>query len=118
MVVVFLVGVGVFLWLTFFSGLFEKDDGLQVPNLVGRQIDEVNQDQDVLKNFTIVEQTREPSDKYEAGVIIDQDPDAGTKVTQGEGPITINVVVSAGEETVEMIDVVGDTYETAVTRLQ
>ena len=117
-VVVFLVGVGVFLWLTFFSGLFEKDDGLQVPNLVGRQIDEVNQDQDVLKNFTIVEQTREPSDKYEAGVIIDQDPDAGTKVTQGEGPITINVVVSAGEETVEMIDVVGDTYETAVTRLQ
>lgn len=117
-VVVFLVGVGVFLWLTFFSGLFEKDDGLQVPNLVGRQIDEVNQDQDVLKNFTIVEQTREPSDKYEAGVIIDQDPDAGTQVTQGEGPITINVVVSAGEETVEMIDVVGDTYETAVTRLQ
>ena len=117
-VVVFLVGVGVFLWLTFFSGLFEKDDGLQVPNLVGRQIDEVNQDQDVLKNFTIVEQTREPSDKYEAGVIIDQDPDAGSKVTQGEGPITINVVVSAGEETVEMIDVVGDTYETAVTRLQ
>lgn len=117
-VVVFLVGVGVFLWLTFFSGLFEKDDGLQVPNLVGRQIDEVNKDQDVLKNFTIVEQTREPSDKYEAGVIIDQDPDAGTKVTQGEGPITINVVVSAGEETVEMIDVVGDTYETAVTRLQ
>ena len=71
-----------------------------------------------MSHFTIVEQTREPSDKYEAGVIIDQDPDAGTKVTQGEGPITINVVVSAGEETVEMIDVVGDTYETAVTRLQ
>ena len=28
------------------------------------------------------------------------------------------MVVSSGKETVEMIDVLGDTYETAVTRLQ
>ena len=117
-VVVFLVGVGIFLWLTFFSGLFEKDDTLRVPNLVGQSIDEVNKDQDILKNFKIVEQSRQTSDDYEAGIIMDQDPDSGTEVTQGEGVITINVVVSAGKETFEMIDVVGDTYETAVTRLQ
>ena len=117
-VVVFLVGVGIFLWLTFFSGLFEKDDALRVPNLVGRSIDEVNKDQEILENFKIVEQSRQTSDDYEAGIIMDQDPDSGTEVTQGEGVITINVVVSAGKETFDMIDVVGDTYETAVTRLQ
>ncbi len=35
-VVAFLVVAGVFLWLTFFSGIFEKDDSLKVPNLLGR----------------------------------------------------------------------------------
>lgn len=117
-VVVFLVGVGIFLWLTFFSGLFEKEDVLRVPDLLGEQIDQVSKDQEILKHFKIKEKSREPSDEYEAGEIISQDPDSGTEVTQDEGTITINVVVSAGKETVEMINVVGDTYETAVTRLQ
>lgn len=48
----------------------------------------------------------------------DRTPTGGTEVTAGEEPITIQVVVSSGKETVEMIDVLGDTYETAVTRLQ
>lgn len=66
----------------------------------------------------MVEQSRQASDEYEEGQIISQDPVAGTEVTAGEGTITINVVVSSGQDTVEMINVVGDTYETAVTRLQ
>ena len=117
-VVVFLVGVGIFLWLTFFSGLFAQDDALKVPNLLGEKIEDVTQDQEILQHFKIVEQAREPSEDYPEGQIIRQDPDGGTEVTAGEEPITIQVVVSSGKETVEMIDVLGDTYETAVTRLQ
>ena len=117
-VVVFLVGVGIFLWLTFFSGLFAQDDALKVPNLLGEKIEDVTQDQEILQHFKIVEQAREPSEDYPEGQIIRQDHDGGTEVTAGEEPITIQVVVSSGKETVEMIDVLGDTYETAVTRLQ
>lgn len=117
-VLVFLVAVAAFLWLTFFSGLFEKDDTLKVPNLLGEKIEEVVEDEDLLKNFRVVEKSRQPSDEYEEGEIISQDPDKGTEVTPGEEPITINVVVSSGKETVKMINVVGDTYETAVARLQ
>lgn len=116
--VVFLVGVGIFLWLTFFSGLFAQDDALKVPNLLGEKIEDVTQDQEILQHFKIVEQARELSEDYPEGQIIRQDPDGGTEVTAGEEPITIQVVVISGKETVEMIDVLGDTYETAVTRLQ
>ena len=118
-VVIFLVGVGIFLWVTFFSDLFRsQEEALRVPSLLGEQIDEVNKDQEILKHFKVVETSRQASDQYEEGEIIDQDPDAGTEVTEGEGLITIHVVVSSGKETVEMIDVLGDTYETAVARLQ
>ena len=63
-VVVFLVGVGIFLWLTFFSGLFAQDDALKVPNLLGEKIEDVTQDQEILQHFKIVEQAREPSEDY------------------------------------------------------
>ena len=89
-----------------------------MPNLLGEKIEDVTQDQEILQHFKIVEQAREPSEDYPEGQIIRQDPDGGTEVTAGEEPITIQVVVSSGKETVEMIDVLGDTYETAVTRLQ
>lgn len=118
-VVVFLVGVGIFLWVTFFSDMFRQDENtLRVPNLLGQNISDVLQDGDILEHFNVVEQSRQASDEYEEGQIISQDPVAGTEVTAGEGTITINVVVSSGQDTVEMINVVGDTYETAVTRLQ
>ena len=58
-VVVFLVGVGIFLWLTFFSGLFAQDDALKVPNLLGEKIEDVTQDQEILQHFKIVEQARD-----------------------------------------------------------
>ena len=78
MVVVFLVGVGIFLWVTFFSDMFRQDENtLQVPNLLGQNISDVLQDGDVLEHFNVVEQSRQASDEYEEGQIISQDPVAG-----------------------------------------
>ena len=85
MVVVFLVGVGIFLWVTFFSDMFRQDENtLRVPNLLGQNISDVLQDGDVLEHFNVVEQSRQASDEYEEGQIISQDPVAGTEVTAGE----------------------------------
>ena len=38
-IIVFLVGAALILWLTFFSGLFNKAETMAVPQLVGRQLD-------------------------------------------------------------------------------
>ena len=117
-VVVFIVAVGVFLWLTFFSGIFDKEDTIKVPNLLGEKLTDVLQDEEVLKQFKVVEQSREPSSEYEEGEIIRQDPEGGSSVSESKELITINVVVSSGQETIEMINVVGDDYDVAVSRLQ
>ena len=117
-VVVFIVAVGVFLWLTFFSGIFDKENTIKVPNLLGEKLTDVLQDEEVLKQFKVVEQSREPSSEYEEGEIIRQDPEGGSSVSESKELITINVVVSSGQETIEMIDVVGDDYDVAVSRLQ
>ena len=110
-VVVFIVAVGVFLWLTFFSGIFDKEDTIKVPNLLGEKLTDVLQDEEVLKQFKVVERSREPSSEYEEGEIIRQDPEGGSSVSESKELITINVVVSSGQETIEMIDVVGDDYD-------
>ena len=117
-VVVFIVAVGVFLWLTFFSGIFDKENTIKVPNLLGEKLTDVLQDEEVLKQFKVVEQSREPSSEYEEGEIIRQDPEGGSSVSESKELITINVVVSSGQETIEMIDVLGDDYDVAVSRLQ
>ena len=117
-VVVFIVAVGVFLWLTFFSGIFDKENTVKVPNLLGEKLTDVLQDEEVLKQFKVVEQSREPSSEYEEGEIIRQDPEGGSSVSESKELITINVVVSSGQETIEMINVVGDDYDVAVSRLQ
>ncbi len=115
-VVLFLVGVGLFLWVAFFSGMFERNDTqLEVPNLVGKNLAEVLTDTELQKQFKVERKSIEYDDKYAEGQIISQDPQGGTKVEQGS---TIHVVVSGGQEPIEMVDVENMRYEDAVSKLK
>lgn len=89
-------------WLDpgFFSSLFggTPDDGItRIPNLVGKDLEDVLKEYDDVKRVTIVEEEeRVPSDKYAEGVITAQSPKAGSKA--GNGKIKIKVIVSNGEK--------------------
>jgi serine/threonine-protein kinase len=113
-VVIALVAVGVVLWFTFFSGMFNHPDMVPVPNLVGRELSEVCEDENVTDYFAVKRSSIEYSDKYDEGYIIEQDLQAGTEVEEGS---TIYVVVSGGVEPITMIDVKNFDYETAVSQL-
>lgn len=113
-IIVFLLGAAVVLWLAFFSGLFSKPDMVKVPNLIGMNITEIYADEEITENFKIVQKRVEYSEKY-PGEILDQDPKPRSEVEIGT---TINVVVSGGQETVDMISVDNFTYEDAVKALQ
>lgn len=105
-IVVCLVGVALFLWLAFFSGLFNRAEELEVPNLVTQVFDEVQQNQELLENFKIVLSGQQSSEEIEAGKIISQDPEGGPGKMAPKGS-TIHVVVSSGKqepEPIEMID--------------
>ncbi len=111
--IVFLAGAGLFLWLTFFSDMFSSAPEIDVPDLRGMTVEEADADEAI--TFKIVESSTVPSDEYPEGQIVSQDPQYGEKAKEGS---TIHVVVSSGKEPVKMIDVSGQRYEDAVQILQ
>lgn len=116
-IMIFLVGVGYFLWVFFFSSFFEATPEYAVPSLIGKTMAEVLLDPEIDKEtFTIREGEPSYSDEYPAGVIMLQDPEEGKKL-KGED-LTITVTVSAGKERVDMIDVSNLSYRDALIRLQ
>ena len=92
-VVLFLIGMGVFLWFSFFSGLGSSSTDYNVPRLYGMTVEEAQQDPDVVKaGFQIVVGDTVESD-LEAGRIVTQDPENGRNAQSGA---TITVTISDG----------------------
>lgn len=114
-VIVFLAATALILWLTFFSGLFNKAPTAEVPDLSGMTLSEVYGDPELSEKFKVVQGSVEYSDKFEKDQIMDQNPKPGKEVEEGS---TITVTISGGQEAVKMIDVKKMTYEDAVKALQ
>ena len=106
-IIIFLAGIGYFLWVSFLGPLLNPEIPLYTtPSVVGMTLEEAQNDNAVLENgFTLeVEKTVE-DDQYPEGEIIDQSPDANTQVQSGER--TIKVTVSGGSSS----DIKMDDYE-------
>ena len=95
-IIIFLAGIGYFLWVSFLGPLLNPNIPLYtIPQVVGMTLEEAQNDSDVLENgFTVeIEKTVE-SEEYPEGEIIEQSPKADTQVQSGER--TIKVTVSGG----------------------
>ena len=95
-IIIFLAGIGYFLWVSFLGPLLNPNIPLYTtPRVVGMTLKEAQNDSAVLENgFTVeIEKTVE-SEEYPEGEIIEQSPDSGTQVQSGER--TIKVTVSGG----------------------
>ena len=78
--------------------------GYEVPDLLGMTVEQAEADPRVDGIFEINAVYEKPSDKYAKGQIMEQDPQGGTiKKTD----MVINVTISSGESTKEMLNVVG-----------
>jgi len=82
------------------TGGGNKSEKIIVPDLIGRNIDEVMADPDVTDNFTIKEATERQESDRPVGEILEQDPDADGKKKATKGTI-ITVTVSSGGENVK-----------------
>jgi beta-lactam-binding protein with PASTA domain/tRNA A-37 threonylcarbamoyl transferase component Bud32 len=91
------------------------DDGAQVlvPSVVGLTLEEAEErlDEVGLK----AEVTREPSQEFEADIVMSQDPGRDEEVAEGD---TVELVVSSGAEELTMPDVIGRNAEQATTFLE
>ena len=87
--------------------------GATVPDVVGEaQADAQAILEDAGYEVSVV---TEPSDEVEEGLVIAQDPDAGTELEQGS---TVTILVSEGPEAQEMPDVTGQDGEDAEAFLE
>ena len=106
-ILVFIIGIGVLLWVVFFSNSFESDSRHTVPNLYGMTVEEAMSAPKVEGIFEILE-GGSVSSSLPVGQIVSQDPAAKQQVT-GEN-LTITVTTSAGEEPIYMPDLVNKDY--------
>ncbi|MEA4813500.1 MAG: Stk1 family PASTA domain-containing Ser/Thr kinase [Oscillospiraceae bacterium] len=101
------VAVVVVIWAIVLSSFGGGTQEYEVPNLLGMTMEQVEQAQ---KNgsidavFSIVDGGADFSSEYDKDEIMQQDPEAG-KIKKGE-TIEISVVISAGEQTADMPDIV------------
>ncbi|MBO5364948.1 MAG: Stk1 family PASTA domain-containing Ser/Thr kinase [Clostridia bacterium] len=93
--VVALLGVA-FTALT--GGFSTGGEKVDIPDLIGMELDKAQRE--YKDEFSIVMRSEKKSDKKE-GIILEQSPDGGDKVSKSEDMI-IYVVVSAGEDTLEL----------------
>lgn len=115
-VLLFLIGIGYFLWVFFFSGMFASNSDIVVPTLIGKTLEEV-QNSEEYQQFKIVEGGTVANEEYEAGQIVDQDPDPGRTAKENS---TITVIISSGEgeNTVSVEDVVNKESKEAIKILE
>lgn len=90
------------------------EDVETIPDLVGKRYASEIKDNDLYTGYRIV-MTEENSSEVAAGIVISQDPVAGTLKTE-EGEI-IQIVVSKGPNLVEMPDIIGFTQSNASKQL-
>lgn len=115
-ILLFVFGIGFFLWLSFFSGFFQTTPEYTVPDLVWKTLSEVQGDSQITGVFTIEQGEVTYSDQYDEGVIVSQTPEAGSKLKGDNRTITVNI--SGGKEYVTMIDVSNLSYRDALIKLQ
>lgn len=91
----------------------EANKEIEVPNLVGRNFDEVVEEYSK-QGIEIVKDKVEYSSEQPEGSIISQDPEKGTKTKDKK----IKVIVSKGEKMVEVPDVTGKDIKVATYELE
>ncbi len=104
------------LWLIVFllsailtSRHIEKGDWVAVPELAGKTLTEARADL-AGRKLSLQEKGIQPSDRYEKGRIVLQEPPAGSKIRVNRA---VRVVISSGSELVEIPQLVGRSLESA-----
>ena len=89
----------------------------EVPSVLGRTVEELENDKSILGDFVLQVDSTVFSDDYEAGQVCEQIPEAGAMVREGEMVITVKISVGA-EEKLYMPSVIGWDAREALDKLQ
>ena len=115
-ILVFIIGMAVFLYKFLIEGMLIGPKEYQVPKVLGHTVDELMNNKTILGDFTLEVIGIKYSEEYEEGKICEQDPEAGSMVRESE--LVIRVSVSGGEDKMYMQHVEGWDARDALRLLQ
>jgi serine/threonine-protein kinase len=103
-----------FLSAVIFSQVLLKSEIVTVPDLTGKAVAQARSELQK-KDLTLAQKGTEANDRVEKGLIVRQDPAAGSKIRVTR---VVQVFTSSGSGTVSVPDLAGKTLDEALTLLQ
>jgi serine/threonine-protein kinase len=103
-----------FLSAVIFSQVLLKSEAVTVPDLTGKTVGQARTEL-VKKDLSVAQSGTELSDRWERGLIIRQEPAAGSRIRVTK---VVRVVTSSGSEKVTVPDLSGKSLDEALTILQ
>lgn len=103
-----------FLSAVIFSQILLKSEAVTVPDLTGKTVAQARAEL-AKKDLSVAQNGTELSDRWERGLIVRQDPAAGSRIRVTK---VVRVVTSSGSEKVPVPDLAGKSLDEALTMLQ
>lgn len=103
-----------FLSAVIFSQVLLKSEAVTVPDLTGKTVAQARAEL-AKKDLSVAQNGTELSDRWERGLIVRQDPAAGSRIRVTK---VVRVVTSSGSEKVTVPDLAGKSLDEALTMLQ
>ncbi len=116
LVIVFILGIFLYLWHSWFNNIFSEPETMAVPNFVGAKLEDILVNPAYTDNFNIIP-TYEASDSVAEGTVMNQNPMANRSVIKSEKKADIKLVVSSGTTVIVLPALVNTDYRDAIIQL-
>ncbi len=116
LVIVFILGIFLYLWHSWFDNMFSEPETMVVPNFVGVKLEDILANPAYTDNFNIIP-TYESSESVAEGMVMNQNPMASRSVIKSEKKADIKLVVSSGTTIIILPPLVNTDYRDAIIQL-
>ncbi len=116
LVILFILGVFLYLWHSWFDDMFSEAETMAVPSFVGIKLEDILANPSYTDYFNI-NPSYESSDTVAEGYVISQSPAASRTVIKSEAKADIKLTVSSGTTVLTLPELVNSDYRDAIIKL-
>jgi len=116
LVILFILGIFLYLWHSWFDDMFSEPETMAVPNFVGVKLEDILANPAYTDYFNI-NPAYESSETVAEGCVISQNPAANRSVIKSENKADIKLTVSSGTTVILLPELTNTDYRDAIIKL-